>query len=250
MTELQNPALYLLASLLSSCPEPARWREELPLLWNGKGHEGKGLRHEPLATGLLPLLADWLSDLSEPRLWDLHSEYIEIFDRQHVANPIYESEYGRNRSISKATELADLAGFYRAFGLEPDGLPEMPDHFAVELEFYAYLLMKQQLLQDLHDAEGVAIVARARQHFLRDHLGGFAKAMAASEGTQSHPFYGPLFQWTAQLVNASCVSLEVDPAPIAYFSREQEPEGFDCATLGSCPVVQAAQHSAEQAEGV
>jgi len=229
MSILQNPTLYLLASLLSSCPEPARWREELPLLWNG------GLHKEPLAAALTPLLADWLSDLSEARLLGLHSEYIEIFDRQHVANPIYETEYGRNRSISKATELADLAGFYRAFGLDSDGIPEMPDHFAVELEFYAYLLLKQQVLQDLQDAEGVEIVAQARQHFLRDHLGGFAKAMAASAGTQTHPFYGPLFQWTGQLVMAACDTLNVDPEPIAYFSREQEPEGFDCAVLGSCP---------------
>ncbi|PKL76013.1 MAG: hypothetical protein CVV27_12430 [Candidatus Melainabacteria bacterium HGW-Melainabacteria-1] len=243
MSELQNPALYLLASLLSSCPEPARWLEELPLLRND--NTGNGRHSEALADPL----AEWLSDLNEERLWALHSEYIDIFDRQHVANPIYETEYGRNRSISKATELADLAGFYRAFGLDPDGIPEMPDHFAVELEFYAYLLMKQQLLQDLHDADGVAIVAQARQHFLRDHLGGFAKAMAASEGTQAHPFYGPLFQWTGQLVTAACRTLDVDPAPIAYFSREQEAEGFDCATLGSCPVVQAAQKSAEQAEG-
>lgn len=248
MPQLQNPALFLLASLLSSCPEPIRWREEIPLLWEGKANDDSlqsGIQNEVLAATLAPLLESWLSDFSEERLWELHSEYIEVFDRQHVANPIYETEYGRNRSISKATELADLAGFYKAFGLESDGIPEMPDHFAVELEFYAYLLMKQQVLQDLADTEGVEIVKEARQHFLKDHLGGFAKAMAASEGTQSHPFYGPLFQWTGHLVSAACEEMQLDPEPIAYFSREQEPEGFDCATLGSCPVVQSAQKQAE-----
>lgn len=232
--KIQNPNLFLLASLLSSCPDE-RWLSEIKLLSEGLANERK-----------FALITPTLAMLTASVIESLHSDYIDFFDRQHMANPIYETEYGRNRSVSKASELADLAGFYRAFGLEIGGLPEMPDHFAVELEFYAYLLIKQQLLNGLSDSEGVEILCQARRHFLQDHLGSFAQVICTYENIKNHDFYGPLFQWCAELVAEACSDLGVEPAPLAYFSQEQEPEGFGCAVLNTCPVAQKFESSKKE----
>jgi len=58
--------------------------------------------------------------------------------------PPFETEYLPSRdAFQRAQELADVAGFYQAFGLQPPprcGL--RPDHAALELEFVAFLLEK------------------------------------------------------------------------------------------------------------
>src|SRR5262245_748672 len=61
--------------------------------------------------------------------------------------PPNETEYSANSEpFFLAQQMADIAGFYRAFGLEPSqASPERPDHLSVELEFMAVLLMKKRL---------------------------------------------------------------------------------------------------------
>ena len=50
----------------------------------------------------------------------------------------------RSHGMGKGNTLADIGGFYQAFGLTLDrGIHELPDHIAVELEFYGLLLLKQ-----------------------------------------------------------------------------------------------------------
>jgi len=76
---------------------------------------------------------------------DIRSDYIDIFDRARSENSLYETEYGRERVMAKTNELADLSGFYQAFGLNSDSeevVHDMADHVSVELEFYSYLILK------------------------------------------------------------------------------------------------------------
>jgi nitrate reductase assembly molybdenum cofactor insertion protein NarJ len=56
----------------------------------------------------------------------------------------------------KATELSDIAGFYRAFGFEmnQEGDRDMVDHISVELEFYSLLMMKYLYLNKANDLMG------------------------------------------------------------------------------------------------
>jgi nitrate reductase assembly molybdenum cofactor insertion protein NarJ len=50
-------------------------------------------------------------------------EYIALFENGAERCPIHETEYGRMRGMAKGNELADIAGFYTAFGLERTDSP-------------------------------------------------------------------------------------------------------------------------------
>ena len=62
--------------------------------------------------------------------------------------PPYETEFCPSKdSFYRAQHMADIAGFYRAFGLEPGGpTPDRDDHISVSLEFVAFLLEKLAIL--------------------------------------------------------------------------------------------------------
>lgn len=219
-------ALYTLASTLCSYPQVEHLQELealLPLLAQAD---------DALSAGLYQMLSQW----TEAHIVDLQSDYIDLFDRGHAQNPIYETEYGRNRSISKTTELADLAGFYQAFGLMTEGLPEMQDHISVELEFYAWLLLKSSYLESIADKEGIEIVQKAQLAFLKQHLGGFSQSLPECTGVKEHPEYSLIFRWVSQLVKQSCEHFEIEPDPVSFFTNQREPEEFDCSTLGGCGV--------------
>jgi TorA maturation chaperone TorD len=91
--------------------------------------------------------------------------------------PPYETEYYPSAEpFFRAQQLADIAGFYRAFGLQTaKATPERPDHLALELEFMAFLLRKERLAWASAEVNAAAmeqagICAEAQQSFFRDHL--------------------------------------------------------------------------------
>jgi TorA maturation chaperone TorD len=99
--------------------------------------------------------------------------------------PPYETEYHATAEpFFRAQQLADVAGFYRAFGLESSrGRPERPDHLAMELEFMAFLLLKKRLASSgsADDNEGAArarVCAEAEATFFRDHLAWWVPSFA------------------------------------------------------------------------
>jgi TorA maturation chaperone TorD len=97
----------------------------------------------------------------------------------------YETEYHVAEPFFRAQQLADVAGFYRAFGLEPSRtVPERPDHLALELEFMAFLLMKKRLAAlaaagDNGTTEAAQVCADAETAFFRDHLAWWVPSFAA-----------------------------------------------------------------------
>jgi len=79
------------------------------------------------------------------------------------------------------TILADIAGFYRAFGFPyPEGGDEKPDHIATELEFVAFLLAKEARALVSQETEAVDVVQKARRAFLTDHLATWIGGLAAA----------------------------------------------------------------------
>ena len=168
---------------------------------------------------------------SEETINDLRSEYIDIFDRSKELNPLYETEYGRERAMFKANELSDISGFYKAFGfnLGGDGLTkEMPDHLSVEFEFYSLLIMKSEHLAAVADTEGCDIVLDARKKFLKDHLGRFVHSIGERPGVQSSPIYSKILNWCSEIVADEANNLEITLEKATWFASQTEKDAVCC----------------------
>jgi TorA maturation chaperone TorD len=108
------------------------------------------------------------------------AEHGFLFGRQVRCSP-YESAYsGLSPFGDKSARLADVAGFYSAFGLGPAAAaPEMEDHIGAELEFMSALALKEAWALAEGDAEALAVTRDAERAFLGEHLGRWAGAFAA-----------------------------------------------------------------------
>lgn len=202
---------FLLASQLFSYPEPAAAAQYQELM-------DRGVRMPQRLQQAVGALCRQPSLLE-----DLRSEYIDLFDRGREQNSPYETEYGRDRPLQKGIELADLAGFYKAFGLDPGESQEMLDHVAVECEFYAVLELKAAALAAHGDPEGVEIVRDAQKKFLESHLGRFVPALTERPGIARSAFYALAAAWLRALVEDACRERGAAPVPASYVA--QKPEG-------------------------
>ena len=82
--------------------------------------------------------ADAMGSVLDTQTTDhLQASYLECFGHTISKEcPPYETEYGQAHIFEKSQSLADIAGFYQAFGVDlaPD-LNDRLDHISVELEF-------------------------------------------------------------------------------------------------------------------
>ena len=101
--------------------------------------------------------------------------------------PAYETTYVD--AFARPRELADVSGFYKAFGLRTEG--ERADHLSVECEFAALLCVKEAIAVASGDAEAAKGCRDARASFLRDHLGTWLALYEEDLGSQARlPFLG------------------------------------------------------------
>jgi TorA maturation chaperone TorD len=89
--------------------------------------------------------------------------------------PAYETAYTAKHLFQASEQMADVAGFYRAFGVEAHG--ERPDGLAMELEFAYLLALKEAYALEHHGRAQVAICKKAERAFFRDHLGRWGCAI-------------------------------------------------------------------------
>lgn len=100
--------------------------------------------------------------------------------------PAAPREVSYQRSALSGQYLAELSAYYDAFGYRPPG-DEPPDHVAVEVDFIAYLRLKQAYAVQRRDETQAAVTAEAAQRFLADHLWAIAAPLAktvAASGTR------------------------------------------------------------------
>lgn len=132
--------------------------------------------------------------------------------------PPYEAEYGQAHIFQKTHTLADIAGFYRAFGLDlAADSHERVDHVGVELEFMHFLCLKEAYaLANHHSDEQLDLCRAAQGKFLRDHLGrwafGFARRLRAKAGDT---LYRELAQLLAVFLDAELRALGLKRAEVA-----------------------------------
>jgi DMSO reductase family type II enzyme chaperone len=162
--------------------------------------------------------------------------------------PLYETEYGSADLFQQPQELADLAGFYGAFGLvAAPGGHERPDHVACEAEFLMFLARKEAHALEQGDGAMLEVTRRAARLFLRDHFGRFVPALAARlERADPDGFYGALGALAAAFVAAECARADVPAGAVTLRLREPVEDRVPMA-CGSCPV--AAPGAAPDGEG-
>lgn len=112
---------------------------------------------------------------------NMRTSYAALFGHAvRGACPLYEQEYGRGEIVQQASELADIAGFYRAFGLEPNrAAMERIDHVSVECEFMSVLCVKEAFGLQSENAELGDTSSDGRRAFLRDHLAQWLPAFCS-----------------------------------------------------------------------
>ena len=144
-----------------------------------------------------------------------HDDYVAVFG--HAARgsvPMNEIEFGEPKAdaLFQPHRLADLAAFYRAYGLNMAAdAGERQDHLCVELEFMSVLAAKEAYALD-GQVGGEALLAcrESQRDFLREHLGRWAPAFARMLMTRAGP--GLLSAFAALLrtfVEGECASFGV-----------------------------------------
>ena len=150
--------------------------------------------------------------------------------------PPYETEYCPNSEpFFRAQEMADIAGFYRAFGLDvAHAQPERPDHITLELEFMSLLLTKERLAMTAKEpsADEQAETCRISQRqFFSDHLAWWVPSFA--NGLRRKAADGP-FAALARILAAfmpierNRFGIKAPDAPVRPHSVERPEEQASC----------------------
>jgi TorA maturation chaperone TorD len=225
---LARRACYRLVALALADPRTGTWEELAEAATQQVATEAADLLREedaavarPFARGERPL-----ADLDPGRLFARLPKSAAELNDLYEANfgllggskcPPYETEYVPHKFIFQRSHmLADVAGFYRAFGLQTSSTaPERPDHIALECEFLAQVCYLQGEAAQGSTAEAAAqaeICQHTVQRFLSEHFVWWAPALARLLGHQDPGgFYEAVAQFLAALVAAVRALAEIEP---------------------------------------
>jgi len=129
--------------------------------------------------------------------------------------PPYELEYSGSEVFQASQSLADIAGFYRAFGFAMTGpLSERPDHIVPQWEFLSALAYREALAAGAGDAEGAACCHDAQRKFLRDHAAAWMPAFFERlRRAESGGFFTSACDLAEAFLRGWCSALNVPTGP-------------------------------------
>ena len=205
--------------VLSTLIDPRRWEDWPAVLHNVDRPTRASLR-------ILMDAVDELAGCSDSEVRALQHRYDDLFG--HAVRgpcPAYEMEYGRHEIIRQASDLADLAGFYRAFGLEPAaGANGRPDHITAECEFMSALCSKEAHAHAQDDKKNADICLDAQRAFLRDHLARWLPALAHRvQEADGDGWFGALTRFADAFVKAECSHFDIHAGPPTLELKPTDP---------------------------
>jgi len=153
------------------------------------------------------------------------------------ACPAFEMEYGRNEIIRQASDLADLAGFYRAFGMEiASHAIGRPDHISAECEFMSALSLKEAYAYEQGETDQAEICLDAQRTFLRDHLARWLPAFVHHlEQANASRLFGAVARFAVAFVKAECNRFDIHAGPATLELRTPDPvldRTISCGSAG------------------
>ena len=165
-----------------------------------------------------------------PVIDEMRDHFVRLFG--HTARGLVcpcETEYGPENGFHQPQQLADIAGYYLAFGLQPAaGTDARVDHIACECEFMDFLNRKEAVLLDAairsdEAQETLDATRQAARTFLRDHLALFGCAFAARLANEDRDgCYGAIAWLLLTLLKADCARLGVGTGPTDLVVRPEE----------------------------
>jgi TorA maturation chaperone TorD len=157
-------------------------------------------------------------------------EFTELFMTRMLCPP-YENSYGKS-GVNKAGTLADINGFYKAFGLsisERDS--DMPDHIAIELEFLSLVALKGAYGIEHSMGDMVEVCASAKNEFLKDHIGRWVGIFCKNlVRTTTKDFYRNLALLTSVFIEEEIKFYGINTEPAEGILCESS-EPIDCSLL-------------------
>jgi TorA maturation chaperone TorD len=161
-------------------------------------------------------LCDLFDDVEADRLQEGHHDAFDESSGIRCAPTEMDQLGGPPQlELTRTFELADVAGFYKAFGVEVIPGGERVDHIATELEFMNLLAVKESIaLKEEGEGEHAQTCRDASRAFLRDHLGRWAHrlgdCLAAADGD---PVYSAAGRLLGGFIAFDAVRIDADGAP-------------------------------------
>ena len=229
---LARAVVYRALSLGLQAPTSARLREVGALEGFRAVRAALDYLHHNAEDHDLARAASHLTALAPPDPDSAAARFVHLFG--HTARGLVstcETEYGPDNLFNQPQQLADIAGYYLAFGLTPAVATEARvDHIACELEFMDFLSRKQAVWAsgaagnggtpatraagDVDD-ETMEATLTAERTFLRDHLGRFGRAFATRLMAEDpNGYFGVLARVLLALLTAECTRVGVDAGPL------------------------------------
>jgi len=207
----------------------------------------RGCRPGPFGFGSesgLTAAAVRLTSFQMPDLESLAATFVRLFG--HTTRGLVcaaETEYGADNTFHQPQQLADISGYYLAFGLRPVlGSDARTDHVACECEFMDFVNRKEALfLATGSDDETLETTRNAARTFLRDHLGRFGRAFATRLMSEDPDgLFGVLGRVLLELVDDECRRLGLATGPIDLAVRPEVPDEapMACGTGSQSELIQ------------
>lgn len=162
------------------------------------------------------------------QLSDLQAEHRRVFSNVITLDcPPYETLFGNDHVFAQSQVMGDIAGFYRAFGVElSKDIHERLDHLSVEFEFMHFLAYKESYARCHDGADKTQIVLDAQKKFVKNHIGRwvplFCRMLVKKAGSGLYKHVADLM---AELMDFEVAFLGVVPQP--YSETDYRPATFN-----------------------
>ena len=217
--------LYRTIALGFSYPEPASINSVRQATGDLVRALGRGALTPVLAPALRASLRVWRATTAQ----SLAAEHSRLFLGAGIV-PLREGGYGDGmRFAGQPVDIADLNGFYLAFGFAPPpSAPNPPDHLGTELEYVSLLHLKKAFALQRGRLSQAKLVEHAMARFLQDHLGRWVAAVEASlRDADAIAAYVLLAKLMEKAVAADCIRLGVRPTSAGIGNAVDPMQGDD-----------------------